>query len=60
MPKGNLILVRDFLNKDTTKPVVLAELNAFWKSLTDEEKNQYADEVRKLCPELDGLPPVTA
>ena len=54
MAKANIILVREFLNKETSKPVPLAELQGFWKGLTEEEKNQYGAEVRSLCPGIDG------
>lgn len=53
MAKANIILVREFLNRETSKPVTLSELQGFWKGLTEEEKNQYGAEVRALCPGID-------
>jgi hypothetical protein len=52
--KANVILVKEFLNLNTNRPVPLTEMNEFWKSCSMEEREQYAAEVRKLVPELDG------
>jgi hypothetical protein len=60
MAKANIILVREFLNKETSKPVTLGELQLFWKGLTEEEKNQCGAEVRALCPGIEDAPGAVA
>ena len=56
-PKANVILVKEYLSQDVSKPPQLAEMNEFWKSCSTEERQRFADEVRRVAPELD---PVTA
>lgn len=53
MPKANVILVKEFLNLNATKPVTLPEMNEFWKSSSEAERNRFAAEVRAIHPELD-------
>jgi len=36
--KGSVLVVKNFLNHNTKRPVESRELVEFWKSLTDEEK----------------------
>lgn len=47
-PTTNLKVVREFLNKDSNNPPTTTEMMLFWKALTEEEKNQFGEESRKL------------
>lgn len=40
-------LIKEFLNKDA-KPISMQEFGEFWKSLSEEEKNEYAIQSAKL------------
>jgi hypothetical protein len=48
MEQSDVIVVREYLNKGTTKPVTSTELMHFWKSLTPEEKTRFGNEARAL------------
>ena len=44
----NSTAVREFLNKDTSRPVPTSELMEFWKACSIEERQQYGNEARTL------------
>ena len=52
MLKGNVVVVREFLNEGSSKPVSMSEMAEFWKACSTEEKEQYATEARALTPEV--------
>jgi hypothetical protein len=48
---GNVVRVRNFLNKGTKREVTMTEMAVFWKSLSDEEKKQFGEEADLLNPQ---------
>lgn len=40
--------VRDFFNTDTNRPVTMTEFSDFWKSCTNEQKEDYKAQVGAL------------
>lgn len=51
MAKSTMLDLRKFFTEGSSIPVGTTEFSAFWKSLTDEQKEQYKtelDEIRGL------------
>lgn len=45
---ATMLDVRKYFNTDTLRPVTTAEFSAFWKSLTDEDKEYYKSAVAAM------------
>lgn len=48
MTEPTMKTVKDYFNKDTSRPVTTTEFSTFWKSLTDEDKTYYKNAAHKL------------
>jgi hypothetical protein len=48
MEMGNVKVVMEFLNSNTTRPCNITEIRPFWQACTLEEKVQFANESRAL------------
>lgn len=49
MTQATMLDVRKYFNTDTKRPVTPAEFSAFWKSLTDEDKEYFKKAVAELA-----------
>ncbi len=55
MEKSNVIALKDFFNHNTTRPVVMSEMQAFWTALSPEEKAEFGEAARAQN-KANGLP----
>jgi hypothetical protein len=42
------ILIKNFINEGSSRPVTNAEFMEFWKKINEEEREQYAQEIMAL------------
>ena len=47
--QGNVLLVRDFFQKNTDRPATTTEIMEFWKACTIEEREQFGTEIKALA-----------
>lgn len=50
--KGSVVVVKKFIDSESTKRVGMQEMQEFWKTLSESEKLQYTNEAITLMPEL--------
>lgn len=47
MENTGIVAIKKFLERDSLK-ISMAEMSEFWKSLTDDEKTQFAEQANEL------------
>jgi len=50
--KGNVSVVKKFIDAGSSRPAGMTEMQTFWKALTDTDKLQFTREALALMPEL--------